>query len=363
MKRFCLDLGLVGCLAMAAPAMAAAPRLSAASVEDAGFTPLPDKPSTTIVPEVVKAEVMLARAHVSPGSIDGIDGDNFSKALAAYQRQSSLPETGRLDRATWDKLSGDHAPVMRRYTITAADAAGPFTRIIPVQFEAQSRLKRLGYRDLKEALAERFHMNIALLVGLNRNRPMRAGRAIDVVAADAPDARRTPARIVVDKSGHAVEAFGGGRHACWPSIRPRSAATEKPAPSGAVRDPPHRPPPGLYLHAAICLQGRRIEDALHASRPAPTTRSARVWMDLSYEGYGIHGTPNPEAIGKTQSHGCIRLTNWDVENLAAMTEAGTPVFFQDGAADPQPVPPATPVAGAGDAGTAAPSADPAPVAK
>ena len=352
MDRFYRGFGLVGLVAMACPAMAAPPRLSAAMVEDAGFAPLPDEPSGKAVPEVVKAEVLLGRAHISPGAIDGIDGDNFRKALAAYQRQVSLPETGRLDQGTWDKLSGDHAAAMRRYEITTADADGPFTRTIPARFEAQSRLKRLGYRDLKEALAERFHMSITLLVTLNSGGSLRAGRTIDVAAAEGPS-NMAPVRIVVDKRGHALEAFGadGAMLAFYPAS---IGSAEKPAPSGEflIRRIVHNPD-YTYL-PQFAFKGVKSKTPFRIA-PGPNNPVGTVWMDLSYEGYGIHGTPNPEAIGKTQSHGCIRLTNWDVENLAAMVQAGTPVLFQDGPAEPQPNPPATPVTRSGSGAAAASS--------
>ena len=313
---------------------------------------LPDKPAAEPVAEVVKAEILLSRAEVSPGSIDGIDGENFRKAVKAFQIKMSLPESGRLDQATWDKLGADTAPAMQRYTVTAKDAQGPFTPRIPTRFELQSRLQRLGYRDIREALAERFHVSTRLLTALNPAAPLRAQQTIDVPAADPAGGGDPLAAIVVDKTDKSVEAFGpaGQLLAVYPAS---IGSAEKPAPTGRfeIRRVVHNP--DYTYEPKYAFKGVKSKTPFRIA-PGPNNPVGSVWMDLSYEGYGIHGTPEPDQISKTQSHGCIRLTNWDAQQLARMVKPGTPVFFQDGAADPMAPAATTPVTSS----PAAPSATP-----
>ncbi len=339
---------LLVCLA---PARAAAPpALTEASVDAATFAPLPETPGRRPLPAVVKAGVLLARARFSPGVIDGIDGETFRKALAAYQRQSALPVTGRLDRATWDRLTTGAPPPLKTVAVTRAEADGPFTKRIPREFEAEAKLKHLGYRDSAEALGEHYHMDEALLRTLNPHTPFKAGQRI--VVANIDDAKPTDkvARIVVDKAGHDVEALAadGRLIAYYPAS---IGSSDKPAPTGdfVIQRIAHNP--DYTYQPKYHFKGVSAKTAFTIA-PGPNNPVGLVWMDLSAEGgYGIHGTPEPAAVGKTQSHGCIRLTNWDALDLAAMADKDTPVSFGDvpgSAGPPQPAPVAAggPVAGA-----------------
>ncbi len=343
--------------AVVSPALAAAPPpMSEKAVDEAAFSPLPDKASERAVPEVVKAEVLLARARFSPGAIDGIDGDNFRRALSAYQAQMGLPATGRLDGASWDRLTaGAPAAALKQVEVTAAEAAGPFTARIPTDFEAQSRLKRLGYHDVREALGERYHMSLPLLMALNPGSNFAAGRRITV--ADLPEGKPTDkvAKVAVDKSGHDVEALAadGRLIAYYPAS---IGSDEKPAPTGdyVIQRVAHNP--DYTYQPKYHFKGVKAKTAFTIA-PGPNNPVGLVWMDLSAEGgYGIHGTPNPEAVGKTQSHGCIRLTNWDALDLAAMVDKGTAVSFGEapGSTGPASPPAPTPT-------PPAPSASAAPV--
>jgi lipoprotein-anchoring transpeptidase ErfK/SrfK len=339
-------LAAIAALASLAPAEAAparAPALTGAAVDAATFAPLPDTPGQSPVPEVVKAEVLLDRAHVSPGVIDGLDGENFRKALGAYQRQMGLPATGRLDQATWDRLTAGAAPPLKTAEVTRAVGDGPFTRSIPRDFEAQSKLRHLGYHDAAEALAERYHMGEALLKALNPGRRFAAGQRITVADVDAEKPTGTVARIVVDKKDHDVEALAadGRLLAYYPAS---IGSEEKPAPTGDYRitriahDPDYTYLPKYHFKGVSAKKPFTIA-------PGPNNPVGLVWMDLSAEGgYGIHGTPNPDTVGKTQSHGCIRLTNWDALNLAAMAQKDTPVSFGDVPGSTGPVQPGLPAA-------------------
>ncbi len=311
------------------PVLAAAPPpLTEKAVDAAAFSPLPDRSSERAVPEVVKAEVMLDRARFSPGAIDGIDGENFRKALSAYQAQMGLPATGRLDQPTWDKLTAGAPAPLKGVEIGADEAKAKFTKHIPADFEAQSKLDHLGYHDIREELGERYHMSEPLLMALNPGSRFAAGQHIAVAAVAEDKPTDKVAKVVIDKSGHDVEALAadGRLVAFYPAS---IGSSEKPAPTGdyVIRRIAHNPD-YTYLRK-YHFKGVKAKEAFTIA-PGPNNPVGLVWMDLSAEGgYGIHGTPNPEAVGKTQSHGCIRLTNWDALNLAAMVDKDTPVTFGD----------------------------------
>lgn len=341
------------------PALAAPPPMTEKSVDDAGFSPLPDTPTQRAEPEIVKAEILLDRAHFSPGSIDGIDGENFRHALLAYQQQMSLPVSGRLDRPTWDKLTAGTPAPLTSVEITKGEAAGPFTKAIPTKFEAQASLPHLGYRDIREELAERYHMGPTLLAALNPRSRFAAGQR--VVVADVDEAKPTDkaARVVVDKAGHDVEALAadGRLIAYYPAS---IGSEEKPAPTGdfAVRRIDHDP---IYTYnPKYHFKGVSAREPF-SIKPGPNNPVGLVWMDLGGDGYGIHGTPDPETVGKAQSHGCIRLTNWDALNLAALVDKGTPVSFGDVQGSTGPVP-ATPAPAGAEPGVATAPAGASPAA-
>lgn len=311
------------------PAVAGGPGLTMAAVNAASFSPLPETAAKRPVPEVLKAEVLLDRARFSPGAIDGIDGDNFRKAVGAYQATMGLPVTSRLDQATWDRLvGGDARPVLAVRDTSGKDAEGPFSKRLPRKMEAQAKVGHLRYRDPLEKLSEEVHASQGLLKALNPGRRFdEVGKDVVVpqVVTDRPPA--AVSRIVVDKAGHAVQAFGadGGLVAFYPAS---IGSAEKPAPSGdfvverVTHNPEYRYDPKYAFKGVRSKVPFTIESG-------PNNPVGSVWMALSDEGYGIHGTPDPDLVGKTQSHGCIRLTNWDAEDLAGMVASKTPVSFEE----------------------------------
>ena len=310
-------------------------------VNGAQFNPLPNPSSRKPSPEILKAEILLDRARFSPGSIDGIDGDNFRKAIAAYRRQMGLGDSNALNGPTWDKLTGsDKDLVLVRRPVTADDLKGPFTKTIPARFERQSRLRRLGYKDIREELSEQYHVSVAMLVELNpTERWTTPGSEIVVPQVVVERGEAKVIRVVVDKATRAVEAFGqdGKLVAFYPAS---IGSEEKPAPSGEfnIQWVLHNPP--YNYDPKFAFKGVKTRKPFTIA-PGPNNPVGSVWMDLSVEGYGIHGTPEPDLVGKTQSHGCIRLTNWDAQDLASMVAKGTVVSFEDGpspAPGPQPLP-------------------------
>jgi lipoprotein-anchoring transpeptidase ErfK/SrfK len=284
-------------------------------------------------PAVIKIQVLLDRAGFSPGEIDGRMEENTRKALAAYGAAHQLKGDGTLDPDLWAALTGaSQEPVLVDYTITEDDVKGPFLKKLPVKMEDMKDLDSLAYTSAREGLAEKFHMSEGLLRELNPGKSFdKADESIVVanVLRDPPAAK--VARIEVDKPRRLLRAFGkdGALLAVFPAS---IGSTEKPAPSGTYKVTSVAQNPTYRYDPAYAFKGVQTNRPF-TIKPGPNNPVGAVWIDLSLKSYGIHGTPEPGKVSKTESHGCIRLTNWDVKTLSAMVEKGTAVDFLDRSED------------------------------
>jgi lipoprotein-anchoring transpeptidase ErfK/SrfK len=275
---------------------------------------------------LIRAQVLLDRAHFSPGVIDGKAGGNLHQALLSYQSAKGMSASGDLDEATWNALTADAAPVMTDYVITEADVQTPFLPQVPKDFEAQSKLDHLGFTSITEMLAERFHMDEALLKSLNPQANfMAAGSSILVVAPRTTGLSSKVARIEIDKGERVLRAYDAQDHviAAYPAT---VGSSERPAPAGDWAVNTVAPNPTYTYDPSRLTFGDKDKGKLTIPS-GPNNPVGVAWIDLTKDTYGIHGGPDPNHIGKTDSHGCVRLTNWDVAELSKAVVKGAKVAF------------------------------------
>ena len=315
-------------VALASPIVSAAPAKAEPLSPDLVNSAVADGVDANSQPAaILRAQVLLDRAHYSPGEIDAAAGSTTEKAIAAYQGGHGLQASGKIDAATWAKLNADTAPILDTYKITDQDVAGPF-QSIPSDMMAKSKLKALGYTSSVEALGEKFHASPTLLRKLNPGKDFdRAGQEIIVPSVASSTPLPAAAKVVVDRSDSSVSLLdaAGATLARFPAS---TGSEHDPLPDGnwviqgISKNPTFHYNPDLFWDANPSHSKAEI--------PAgPNNPVGVVWVDLSKEHYGIHGTPEPSKIGKTESHGCIRLTNWDALTFAAAVSKGMPALLQE----------------------------------
>jgi hypothetical protein len=285
------------------------------------------KPST---PLLVKLQVLLDRAHASPGEIDGTLGENTRKAIAAYAEMKGFEPTQQLTEELWRAITeSDTEPVLVSYKITEKDTRGPFSKKIPEDFRAKAAMERLGYTSPRELLAEKFHMSEDLLRKLNPGASFdKEGQEIVVANVERVSLSGKISRVEVDATRQRVKAYSEGDKLV--AIFPATVGSEdRPTPKGEFKVAKITENPVYHYDPALHLRGVHVNEKLNIP-PGPNNPVGAVWVDLSAEGYGIHGTPDPDKISKSASHGCIRLTNWDALELAKHLSKGTPVLIEEG---------------------------------
>src|SRR6476620_2623738 len=284
-----------------------------------------------VLSEALAAQVMLDRAGFSPGEIDGEPGANLKRALVAFQTSHDLTPTGTMDQGTRQRLqqeAGSQRP-LTRYTITSDDAAGPFTPDIPADLVEQSKVAALDYRSLLESLGERCHTNPALLKTLNPSATFtKAGESLTVPAVSSLKSISPPSgvTVVVTKATSSLTLEDADHHVLF-HAPVTTGSQHDPLPlgqwkvNGVQQDPQFHYNPALFWDANPANSKALLP-------PGPNNPVGTVWIDLSKEHYGIHGTPEPSKIGHVESHGCVRLTNWDAQRVAAAVKPGTTVVFR-----------------------------------
>lgn len=296
---------------------------------------------------VMQMQVVLDRLGFSPGVIDGKEGMSTTLALKGFQEANGLKVTGEYDDPTKQALAPRmNVAATRMVTLPAEFVSGPFTQI-PDDPEQQAKLDRMGYKDAMEKLAERFHTTPDTLRQLNSADTRIAGGSqirVPNVGNDrvvnSDDAKwantlrmlgvssEQPkvAKVVVDKSDKWLRAYNADGKLVA-QFQATMGSTRDPLPLGdwkvlgVAKNTPFNYNPELFWDVSDSNEKVTLP-------PGPNGPVGVVWIDLSKEHYGIHGTPAPETIGRAESHGCVRLTNWDAARLAQMVSSGTDVVFQ-----------------------------------
>ena len=275
-------------------------------------------------PAIAHLQALLDRAGSSPGVIDGYYGENVTKAVAGFEAMQGLPVDGKLDTKVIERLPASE-PVIEPYVISEDDAKDLVDNI-PEDYAKQAEMEHLGYTSVAERLSERFHMDIDLLKALNPGSAFAVGGTVSVTMP-GPQKKGMVKRIEARRRSGQVLAFAedGSLLAVYPAT---IGSEESPSPSGTHKvKGVARMPPYVYNPKVNFQQGQNSE-VLELPK-GPNGPVGSVWIDLTKPTYGIHGTPEPSLIDKAGSHGCVRLTNWDAEELAAMVKPGVIVEFTD----------------------------------
>jgi lipoprotein-anchoring transpeptidase ErfK/SrfK len=278
------------------------------------------KPSAAPDASLIRLQVLLDRAGSSPGVIDGYYGENVTKAVRAFEAMNGLPVDGKPDAEVAAKLQTGDAAVAT-YTISDDDMRD-IERDIPDDYADQAKMDHLGYTSVEEKLAERFHMDVDLLKALNPDLEFKSGNEIVVASPGDPKQAKVKRLEAHRKNGTLLGyAEDGLLVAAYPAT---IGSEDNPSPSGKHKINGVARMPKYTYNPKVNFQQGQNKDVLNLPG-GPNNPVGTVWIDLSEPTYGIHGTPEPSAIDKAGSHGCIRLANWDVEELAAMVKPGVVV--------------------------------------
>ncbi|HRO78941.1 MAG TPA: L,D-transpeptidase [Acinetobacter towneri] len=277
------------------------------------------------LPVYAKLQVLLSRHYSSSGAIDGTWGLNTVKAISAFQIMKGLSGDGVLDANTWRLLNEvTTQPTFIEYTITAQDLKGPYVQSIPADYAEQSKMKGLYYTRVTEMLGEKFHMDELFLQKINSGASFnKVGEKI--IVANVQNILPSNTKTIIAHKGSKQLYLLDQQNKMIASFPATIGSEDNPSPSGMhtissiVSNPHYSYNPNNFI------QGKNLK---HLSLPpGPNNPVGSIWIGLSRPSFGIHGTPNPALISKTSSHGCIRLTNWDANNLSKIVRKRMTVKF------------------------------------
>ncbi|QIK97149.1 L,D-transpeptidase family protein [Sphingomonas sp. HDW15A] len=328
---------------------------SAQPQEKGGWVP-PGTPGSPIDGTLFHAQVLMSANGFSPGVIDGKKGESFRLALRSFQESRGLAETGELDAGTRRALLEANRSSTVNVKLTADDVGGRFVYPFPKQPEAQADLDFLGYRNMLEKLAERYHTTPDTIVALNGGDKLIGlgqvlklpnvvpaatdysgvqGKGSNVMRVLNVDSNQpTGDYVVVDKSDGVLKVYSGEVPGKGESAEGKLVAAfpvtmgskQYPLPIGRWKATTYAYLPPFKYQPEI-LNNPKTDKELDLP-PGPNGPVGVAWLDLTKEHYGIHGTNEPQTIGRAESSGCIRMTNWDVLRLSRMMKPGFTAIFQ-----------------------------------
>jgi lipoprotein-anchoring transpeptidase ErfK/SrfK len=278
---------------------------------------------------VLEAQVALARRGISPGSIDAALGSQTRAAISVFQGIQNLPSTGQLDTNTQTRLLLD-APILTTYVVATNDLA----RLQPLgkTWLAKSEQSALDYETELELVAEKSHAHPELIrrlnPGVNWTNPA-PGTVLRIPAVDYPEPRDKAAFATIHLSGKFLEAFDAQTNLMAHFPCSIAANVEK-RPVGELHVVVVAPDPNYTFDPEVFPESPEAKTLDHKLilQPGPNNPVGVAWIGLDKTGYGIHGTPVPEQVGRTESHGCFRLANWDADYLSKLVWTGMPVLVE-----------------------------------
>jgi len=274
------------------------------------------------------AQIFLARQGFSPGAIDGLMGPRTRAALRAYQQRENLRAIDELDSSLSDRFNA--VPMFTNYIVTGEDIA----RLLPLgqTWLAKSQQARLDYESVLELVGEKSWSNTNLIMRLNPGvdwTNLVAGTELKVPNVPPPQIRGKAAFVKIFLDDRVLQAFDAETNLLVHFPCSVAASMNK-RPDGVLHvetmasNPNYTFNPEVFPESAEAKQlGRRL-----LLPPGPNNPVGTVWIGLDRPGYGIHGTPKPEAVGRAETHGCFRLANWNAELLVKLIEIGTPVYVE-----------------------------------
>ena len=276
--------------------------------------------------DMFEVQVALARVGISSGSFDGVVGSQTRAAIRAFQLREGLIESGLADAETKSRLLLT-APVLTNYVVGSNDLA----RLQPIAttWLGKSQQSALDYESVLELIAEKGHAHPLLIKRLNPAvnwTNVTAGTEVRLPHVSYPPARAKAAQVIIHLAGKTLKVFDANTNLLAHFPCSIAARVEK-RPVGELHVAVVAPNPNYTFDPEVfpeSAEAQKIGRKLILP-PGPNNPVGLAWIGLDRPGYGLHGTPSPEQVGRTESHGCFRLANWNAEYLARLVSVGTPV--------------------------------------